>query len=244
MSSHTEQIDDRRQTGKTVAGQSRGSGAAAWDAVKPWQGKAEPMDRFLLLAPLVAVGLMLLTKPLQPFWLASEPLLLAAVTGSNLSVGAAAAFAAVNGTSLLPVIAVGVFGSLKFHWLFWLAGRRWGDRLVALLVPTESGQRKAAGLRGRTRLTAVGVLIGEWPGVPTVLVHVIAGWQQMSFLRWCALAVIGAAAWVGLVAGLGYGIGQPAVDLVLMIDRYATWVSLGILVLMLFTASRQARRTR
>lgn len=186
---------------------------------------------------------MLLTKPLQPFWLASEPLLLAAVTGSNLSVGAAGAFAAVNGTSLVPVIVAGVFGSLKFHWLFWLAGRRWGARLIALLVPSEGGQRKVAQLRGRTGLTTIAVLAGELPGVPTVLVHVIAGWQRMSLVRWIVLSTLGAAAWVGLVAGLGYGIGQPAVDLVLAIDKYAFWVSMAILAVMLFTATRRQRRT-
>jgi hypothetical protein len=33
----------------------------------------------------------------------------------------------------------------------------------------------------------------------------------------------------GLVAGLGYGVGQRAVDLVLLVDRYASVVSLTMI---------------
>jgi membrane protein DedA with SNARE-associated domain len=43
------------------------------------------------------------------------------------------------------------------------------------------------------------------------------------------LDAIGALAVTGLVAGLGYGLGQHAVDLVLLVDSYASAVSLALL---------------
>jgi hypothetical protein len=50
----------------------------------------------------------------------------------------------------------------------------------------------------------------------------------------------------GLVAGLGYGLGQQAVDVILMIDRYATVVSLTVITatLLVPVIKRRVRRRR
>jgi membrane protein DedA with SNARE-associated domain len=43
------------------------------------------------------------------------------------------------------------------------------------------------------------------------------------------LDLLGALLMTGLVAGLGYGLGQYAVDLVLLVDRFASVVSLTLI---------------
>jgi membrane protein DedA with SNARE-associated domain len=54
----------------------------------------------------------------------------------------------------------------------------------------------------------------------------MAGMRLATFL---VLDLVGALTMTGLVAGLGYELGQNAVDVVLVIDRYASIVSLSIL---------------
>ncbi|GGX17554.1 hypothetical protein [Streptomyces noursei] len=44
------------------------------------------------------------------------------------------------------------------------------------------------------------------------------------------LNLIGAAAWTGLYTGLGYAIGQPAVDIAETISEQAVWISLAVIV--------------
>jgi membrane protein DedA with SNARE-associated domain len=51
----------------------------------------------------------------------------------------------------------------------------------------------------------------------------------MRLATFLLLDLAGALLMTGLVAGLGYGLGQRAVDLVLLVDRYASVVSLTMI---------------
>jgi membrane protein DedA with SNARE-associated domain len=53
----------------------------------------------------------------------------------------------------------------------------------------------------------------------------------MRLVTFLLLDLAGALLMTGLVAGLGYGLGQRAVDLVLLIDEYASVVSLTMITL-------------
>ena len=53
---------------------------------------------------------------------------------------------------------------------------------------------------------------------------------------------IGAALITGLVAGLGFGLGQDAVDVVLAVDKYALWISLALVVFVSVQASRRQKQ--
>ena len=59
----------------------------------------------------------------------------------------------------------------------------------------------------------------------------MAGWVRMRLATFLFLDLAGALLMTGLVAGLGYGLGQRAVDIVLLIDRYASMVSLAMITL-------------
>lgn len=211
--------------------------------VLPWEGKATRGDKALVAAVFGVTGLLALTIPFRPFLLASHPVLLELVTGSLSAIGAGAAFARVGETSLWLVVLAGVVGMVKLDWLFWLAGRRWGARVLALFAPGPWAARFVERLRtAKPWLLCLAVMAGALPGVPSVAVYCLAGLSRMRLATFVIFDALGALVMVGLVAGLGYGLGQHAVDLVLLVDRYALWVSLALIVgLTLLTSFRRSK---
>ena len=77
------------------------------------------------------------------------------------------------------------------------------------------------------------VVLAVLPGVPTAVVYAMAGWARMRLATFLLLDLAGALLMTGLVAGLGYGLGQGAVDVVLLVDRYASAVSLALIAVAL-----------
>jgi membrane protein DedA with SNARE-associated domain len=72
----------------------------------------------------------------------------------------------------------------------------------------------------------------------------MAGWARMRLTIFLLLDLAGALLMTGLVAGLGYGLGQRAVDLVLLVDKYASVVSLTMITVAAVVAliKRRIRR--
>jgi membrane protein DedA with SNARE-associated domain len=213
----------------------------------PWRGRATRADLALIAAVLAVVALGLVLRPLTPFLLASHPVLLAFLSGDLVAIGAAAAFARVGEAPLWLVVAAGVLGMVKFDWIAWWAGRRWGAGIIGLLTVSPRVQRWAR--RGRDadpRVVRVAVVLAVLPGVPSAVVFALAGWSGLRWTTFLLLDGVGALAMTGLVAGLGYGLGQHAVDVVLLVDRYASAVSLALVgsTLALPLARRLLRRLR
>ena len=77
------------------------------------------------------------------------------------------------------------------------------------------------------------------------MVYAAAGWARMRPATFLLLDLVGAALTTAVVAGLGYGLGQRAVDVVLMIDRYAAVVSLTTIAVALLipVLKRRIKRT-
>ena len=175
----------------------------------------------------VAVGLVL--RPLQPFLIASHPVLLEFLSGDLIPIGAAAAFARIGEVPLWLVVAAGALGMIKFDWLAWWAGRQWGAGIIGLLTVSPRVQRWARRSRDADpRVIRAAVVLAMLPGVPTAVVFALAGWAGQRVTTFLLLDAGGALAMTGLVAGLGYGLGQHAVDVVLLVDRYASAVSLAL----------------
>ena len=213
----------------------------------PWRGRATRADLALLAAVLAVVALGLVLRPLTPFLLASHPVLLAFLSGDLVPIGAAAAFARIGEAPLGLVVAAGVLGMVKFDWIAWWAGRRWGTGIIGLLTVSPRVQRWAQ--RGRDadpRVVRAAVVLAVLPGVPSAVVFALAGWSGLRWTTFLLLDAVGALAMTGLVAGLGYGLGQHAVDVVLLVDRYASAVSLALVgaTLALPIAKRFVRRRR
>lgn len=216
----------------------------SWRQVVPWQGKATRLDKALLIAMVALIGYGLVMMSLKPFLIASHPVLLQFMTGGYASTGAAAAFSRIGQIPIWLVIIAGTIGMIKFDWLFWWMGRQWGRGIIKLFANGDRAKRLAARAHELNPwLVRIAVIFAMLPGIPAALVFAIAGWTGMRLLIFMVLDLVGALIMTGLVAGLGYSLGQWAVDVVLTIDKYALWVSLALIFgIAIISAIKQSRR--
>lgn len=237
----TEQKPKRRfRRGKEHSPEEIEQAKQAWRDAMPWDHPMSRGDKILVFSTLGVLLVMMATMPIRPFLLASHPIALSAVTGSLSAIGAGSAFARIGQGELWLVIAAGVFGMIKFDWLFWLAGRRWGTKIIEMFAPGDFAKRFVARVQSWPSWAMPLVLIAAaLPGIPAPAVFALAGLGGVGLVRFLVFDAIGAALIAGLVAGLGYGIGQHAVDVVLMIDDYALWIALGLVVLVSVRAGRR-----
>lgn len=196
----------------------------------PWEGSPTRIDLALMGAILGVVALGLALRPLKPFLVASHPIALAFLTGDLVAIGAAAAFARLGEVPLWLVIVAGAVGMVKFDWLTWWTGRQWGAGIIRMFTTSERVLRfagRATELNPWILRTAV--LLAVMPGVPTAVVYAMAGWAGMRLTVFLLLDLAGALLMTGVIAGLGYWAGQRAVDIVLLVDKYASVVSLTMI---------------
>ena len=214
-----------------------------WRDMRPWESPMARADKVLIYSTLTIIVVMLLSLPVRPFLLATHPLALAAVTGSLSAIGAAAAFARVGGTDVWLVVAAGIFGMIKFDWLFWWAGRRWGAKGVRFFTPPGRAQRFVEKVQSwPTWGKALLVVAAALPGVPSLPLFLLAGLSGIRLVAFLVFDAIGAGLIAGLVTWLGYSLGQTAVDVVLKVDQYALWISLALIVVVSMRAGRKQQQ--
>jgi membrane-associated protein len=215
-----------------------------WDDPRvPWAGKPRRAD-ILLWVGIVLSGIYYwATLPVRASLLGTHPVLLELLNGSTEAIVAAAAFARVGHTSLVLVLLAAVPGLMKFDWLYWLAGRLWGERVIVLL----SGRRNRGG-RYMVRVQRWGrwftwpaVVVSNFLPIPTAIIYVIAGWAGMRLVTFIILDIIGSLLWAGMLAALGYELGHRAVVVAQEISHYGLWISIGLIVVIVFFQIRSQR---
>ena len=213
--------------------------------VVPWSNPMTRTDKALIACILGAFLLVAATIPVRPFLIAGHPVVLSAVTGGLPTIAAGAAFARIGEANLWLVVLAGIFGVVKFDWLFWLAGRTWGPKAVQFFTPGRYAQSFAKRLEKIPRwIVGFLVVIAFLPGIPKLLVHLFAGLSGMRLRTFLAFDVLGAALVTGIVVGVGHAMGQSAVDIVLAVDRYALWVTIAILAVGGYLAGSAASKRR
>jgi membrane protein DedA with SNARE-associated domain len=201
----------------------------------------------VLLGLYVAYALVL--WPLVPALVGSHPVLLEFLSGSAVAEVTVGAHSRLGELPLWFAVIAGVPGSMMFDWVFWWAGRRWGDRALHLVLGRDSSPRGVARRQVRSarlermaeRFGPAAVVLAYYLPLPSVLIYVAAGLSGMRLRTFLALDVIGTLLWVAPIVGLGYAIGKPAVDVVDRIEHYSTFLALGVVVVLL---SVQVRRRR
>lgn len=197
---------------------------------------------------LVVMGVYTLALwPLTPALIGSHPLLLEVLGGSSVAEVTVGAHSRLGDLPLWAAIVAGVPGSMMFDWVFWWAGRRWGDRALHLFLGRGTSPREVARRQARiARLERAAerwgwalVPLAYYLPVPSLLVYVGAGLSGMRLRTFLALDLLGTALWVGPVVGLGYAIGRPAVDVVDRIDRYSTYLVLAVVGVMVLVQARR-----
>lgn len=221
--------------------------ADPWDDPRlPWSGKPRRID-ILVWAGITLSGIYYLALlPFRASLVGTHPVLLELLNGSTEAIVSGAAFARVGHGSLAVVLLVAIPGLMKFDLLYWLAGRIWGERIILLL----SGRRKhgprfiARVQRWGWKFTWPAVVLTPFLPVPNAIVYAVAGWAGMSWVTFLVLDVISSLLWAGLLAGLGYSLGQHAVTVAQTVSRYGLWFTIAIVVLVVGAQVRSARARR
>ena len=222
----------------------QGQKRSAWDDPRtPWEGKPRRID-ILCWAAIVLSGIYYwATIPVRASLLGTHPVLLELINGSTESIITAAAFVRIGHGTLIVVLLAAVPGLMKFDWIYWWAGRLWGERVIALF-----GGKRNRGARYMKRVERWGrwftwpaVVVSNFLPIPTAIIYVIAGWTGMRLITFIALDIVGSLLWAGLLAGLGYELGHHAVVVAQTISHYGLWVTIGLVVIIVFFQIRSQR---
>jgi membrane-associated protein len=229
-----EGADPQPQIPERAAGNPRGT----WDDPRlPWSGR--PRRAGIVLSGLYYWALLPFVAPL----VGTHPVLLEVLNGNTAAIISAAAFVRVGHGTLVVVLLASIPGLMKFDLLFWWAGRLWGERVIALL----SGRRNRGGRymarvqRWGRRFTWPAMLAANFLPIPTAIIYVVVGWAGMRLVTFLILDAIGTLLWAGMLAGLGYELGHRAVVVAQTISHYGLWISIGLIVVIVFFQVRSQR---
>jgi membrane-associated protein len=210
----------------------------------PWDGPMQPADRVIVGGIATAGVYSLVLLPLFPLLSSSHPALLELVRPSTAAIVNMGARASVGQTTFLLALLLGVPSLMMFDWLFWWAGKRWGDRVFVWLLGSEGerAKRRVERLhRLERRFGAGAVVLAYIVPVPSTLIYAAVGDGGMRLRTFLALDLLGTLLWAGLLATLGYELGQRAVDVTDAIAHYSLLATLGVIAAVI---AAQAVRSR
>src|SRR3954465_7036158 len=122
----------------------------------PWDGRMQRADRIIVGGIMLSGIYSLALLPLFPVLGSSHPALLELVRGSPASIVNMGARARIGESSFLLAVVLAVPTVMMFDWLFWWAGRRWGDRVFVWLLGGESARNRRRLARVHRLQPAVG----------------------------------------------------------------------------------------
>jgi membrane protein DedA with SNARE-associated domain len=215
-----------------------------------WGGGAERADTVIVLLFGLYATYALVLWPLVPALSGSHPLLLEIISGSAVAEVTVGAHSRLGELPLWFAVVAGVPGSMMFDWVFWWAGRRWGDRALHLVLGRDASRAGVARREARSarlermveRFGPVAVVLAYYLPLPTVLIYVAAGLSGMRLRTFLALDVLGTLLWAAPIVGLGYVIGKPAVDVVHRIEHYSTVLAVGAVLVVIGVQVRRRRQ--
>ena len=216
-----------------------------WDDPRiPWAGRPRRVD-ILCWAGIVLSGLYYWA--LLPFvapLVGTHPVLLEVLNGNTAAIIAAAAFVRVGHGTLLVVLLAAIPGLMKFDVLYWWAGRLWGERIITILSGRRNRGTKYMNRvqRWGRKFTWPAVLLANFLPIPTAIIYVVVAWAGMRLVTFLILDIISSLLWAGLLAGLGYELGHHAVVVAQTISHYGLWISIGLIVVIVFFQVRSQRR--
>jgi membrane-associated protein len=184
--------------------------------------------------------------PLTPSLLGTDPVLLEALRGSTSAMASAGAFARVGEASLVLAVLAPLPTLLFATPFFWWAGRLWGPSVAATLGGGHPNAEKWARRSGAhlERFGGLAVALAPFLPVPSSFVYAAAGWTGMSFRRFMVFDVVGMLSWIGVIVGLGYAVGHPAVQVAKAISHYALLITITVVAIAVVVGVLRARRPR
>ncbi len=179
-----------------------------------------------------------------PSLIGTDPVLLEALRGSTSALASGGAFARVGEASLALAILAPLPTLLFVTPFYWWAGRLWGPKAAAVLSGGHPSAEKWAKRSGThlERFGGLAVTLAPIIPIPSAFIFAAAGWTGMSLRRFMVFDILGTLAWIGLIVGLGYAIGHPAVHVAKEISHYSLEVTLALVVIAVLIATVRERR--
>jgi membrane-associated protein len=217
--------------------------APAGEKVPPGPSRRRLAEIACVTAIVAKSAFALALLPLTPSLLGTHPVLLEALRGSTSAMASGGAFARVGEASLVLAVLAPLPTLLFATPFFWWAGRLWGPKAASTLVgghPNAENwaQRSGAHLE---RFGGLAVALAPFLPVPSALIYAAAGWTGMSLRRFLIFDLLGMLAWIGLIVGLGYAIGHPAVHVAKAISHYGLLITIALVAIALAIAVLRAR---
>ena len=211
----------------------------------PWEGSARRVD-ILCWAGITVSGIYALALlPLVPSLLGTDPVLLELLRGSTTAMVTAGAFARVDEASLVLALLAPFPIMLLFDPLYWWAGRLWGRPVIDLFAGRRPRARRWVEKveRNADRIGPPAVVFAYVLPIPSPLIYAAAGWTGMRLRTFILLDLLGTSMWVLLNVGLGYLIGQSAVDIAKAVSRYALILTVVLVVVVVVVQIRRSMRS-
>ena len=192
----------------------------------------------------VAVIRAWVTLAFVPKLLGTHPVLLELIRGSSSSMITGGAFARDGRASLVTAVAAGVVGLGFFNVFYWWGGRRYGNRILAFY--TQRNQRYQSWVDRSERFLArwggLTLIVQYYQPIPNALLYIGTGASGLPLWLFLVCNTIGCLLWVGLMVGLGYAIGHPAVSVAKTISHDALLATIALFVLVIIVAVIRAMR--
>ena len=215
------------------------------DPALPWRHRPSRLDLFCLSALGVVAVYALVMLPLRPVMLGLAPHVLGSL-GYRTGLIMTGALASTGDPWWPGVLALGALLTIKFHWVYWLAGRLWGREILDVFAKNKSARTRAVYDKAWavTHRFDVLMLVATFLPIPlpsgVVLAAVgAAGTSLRRFLVVCGLSSLATSA--GYLY-LGYRLGEPAVAVMDAYGRCLWYVSLAFIAGMIALALWRSRR--
>jgi membrane-associated protein len=181
--------------------------------------------------------------PLVPSLVGTDPVLLEALRGSTSAMASGGAFARVGEASLALALLAPLPTLLFITPFFWWAGRLWGPQAAATLGGGHPNAEKWAQRSGAhlERFGGLAVTLAPFLPVPSSFIYAAAGWTGMGLRRFMVFDLVGMLSWIGLIVGLGYAVGHPAVQVAKAISHYGLLITIAVVVIALAVGVLRAR---
>jgi membrane protein DedA with SNARE-associated domain len=182
--------------------------------------------------------------PLTPSLLGTDPVLLEALRGSTSAMATGGAFARVGEASLVLAVLAPLPTLLFVTPFFWWAGRLWGPKAAATLGGGHPNAERWAKRSGAhlERFGGLAVALAPFLPIPSSFVYAAAGWTGMRFRRFMVFDLVGMLSWIGLIVGLGYLVGHPAVQVAKAISHYALLITIVVVAVAIAVGVLRSRR--
>jgi membrane-associated protein len=211
----------------------------------PSGGAARRRAEIICVAAITAKSVFALALlPLAPSLLGTNPVLLEALRGSTSAMVSGGAFARVGEASLVLAVLAPLPTLLFVTPFFWWAGKLWGPKAAAVLGGGNPKAEKWAQRSGAhlERFGGLAVTLAPFLPIPSAFIYAAAGWTGMSLRRFLAFDLLGMLLWIGVIVGLGYAIGHPAVRVAKAISHYGLLATVALVVIVAAIAVFRARQ--